>query len=74
MLTGGQVHPAPTMLGKTSTAFQMVTVVVALLAIVGLHLGWALQNLAIPATALLTVASGLQYMLIASRYVEWEPR
>src|SRR5262247_1166128 len=30
MLTGGQVHPAPTMLGKTSTVCQMVTVAVAL--------------------------------------------
>jgi len=74
MLTGGQVHPAPTGLGKTSTALQMVTVVLALLAVVGLGLGWPLRYVAIPLTALLTVASGLQYMLIASRYVEWESR
>ena len=74
MLTGGQVRPAPTMLGKTSTALQMVTVIVALLAIVGVHLGWPLTYLFIPATTVLTVASGLQYTRIASRYVEWEPR
>ncbi|MBI3455105.1 MAG: CDP-diacylglycerol--glycerol-3-phosphate 3-phosphatidyltransferase [Candidatus Rokubacteria bacterium] len=74
MLTGGQVHPAPTMLGKTSTVFQMVTVGVALLSLCVVELAWPLKHLIIPATAGLTIASGLQYMLIASRYVEWEPR
>ncbi len=74
MLTGGQVHPAPTGLGKTSTVLQMLTVVLALLTVVGVGLGWPLRYVAIPLTALLTVASGLQYMLIASRYVEWESR
>ncbi len=74
MLTGGQVHPAPTMLGKTSTVFQMVTVGVALLSLCVVELAWPLKHLIIAATAGLTIASGLQYMLIASRYVEWEPR
>jgi cardiolipin synthase len=74
MLTGGQVHPAPTALGKTSTALQMVTVVLALLTVVGAGAGWVLAYVAIPLTAILTVGSGLQYMLIASRYVDWEPR
>ena len=31
MLTGGQIHPAPTSLGKVSTVFQMLTVGAALL-------------------------------------------
>jgi cardiolipin synthase len=72
MLTGGQVHPAPTGLGKTSTALQMVTVGLALMTVAGLQTGWLLHYLVIPATFALTVASGVQYMLIAPRYVDWD--
>ncbi len=74
MLTGGQVHPAPTMLGKTTTAFQMLTVGVALAVVGGLLPAWPLRDGLTPLTAVLTVASGLQYLLLAARYVEWEPR
>jgi cardiolipin synthase len=74
MLTGGQVHPAPTLMGKISTVFQMVTVVVALLVVLGVQIAGGLTYLLIPATVALTVGSGLQYMRIASRDTEREPR
>jgi cardiolipin synthase len=72
MLTGGKVHPAPSQLGKTSTALQMVTVGLALVTAAGVPVGWVLHYVAIPATFALTVASGIQYMLIAPRYVDWD--
>ncbi len=72
MLTGGQIHPAPTMLGKTSTAFQMVTVAVALAVAGGVATIAPLRLPMIVATAGLTVASGLQYLVLAPRYVDWE--
>ena len=74
MLTGGQVHPAPTLLGKSSTVFQMLTVGVALLVVRGVALAPPVRHTLIAVTAVLTVASGLQYLLLAPRYVEWEPR
>ena len=73
MLTGGQVHPAPTMLGKTSTVFQMLTVGVALLVVGGVHAQAPLSVLLF-VTAGLTVGSGVQYLLLTPRYVEWESR
>jgi cardiolipin synthase len=72
MLTGGQIHPAPTMLGKTSTVFQMVAVAVALLGAAGLEPGAALRLGLNTVTAMLTVASGAQYLVLAPRYVQWE--
>lgn len=74
MLTGGQIHPAPTVLGKTSTVFQMVTVVVALIGASGFEGTSALRAGLTTLTAGLTVASGAQYLMRAPRYVEWEPR
>ncbi|HEV8310999.1 MAG TPA: CDP-diacylglycerol--glycerol-3-phosphate 3-phosphatidyltransferase [Methylomirabilota bacterium] len=74
MLTRGQVNPAPTLLGKTSTVFQMITVGVALLAVTVADAGWLLRHLLIPITVALTLASGVQYLVLAPRYVEWEPR
>src|SRR5262245_46307948 len=71
MLTGGQFHPTPTGLGKSSTVFQMVTVGVALLVLVvgpG-HGAWVRQTLVI-LTAALTIGSGIQYLLLAPRYVD----
>lgn len=74
MLTGGRIHPAPTMLGKTSTAFQMVTVGVALLvAGLGAEPG-PLREALVLATAALTVGSGLQYLVLAPRYIDWDGR
>jgi cardiolipin synthase len=73
MLTGGQIHPSPTVLGKVSTVFQMVTVGVALLVLVvggGQELSLVRRGLVL-VTAVLTVASGLQYLVLAPRYVDW---
>jgi len=72
MLTGGHIHPAPTLLGKTSTVFQMVTVIVALAAAGGVEPGGMLRLGLNTVTAGLTLASGAQYLLLAPRYIEWE--
>jgi cardiolipin synthase len=74
MLTGGQVHPAPTWLGKTSAAVQMVTAGLALLAVGVAEAIGPLRYVAIPVTAALTVASAVQYMIIGPRYIRWEAR
>jgi cardiolipin synthase len=74
MLTGGQVHPAPTALGKASTALQMVAVIAALLGAAGLDLAGALRLSLNLGTAALTVASGVQYLARAPRFVEWGSR
>ncbi len=70
MLTGGQVRPAPTMLGKTSTVVQMVTAAVALLVAAHVSVFVPVRPALLYATALLTVASGVQYMLLAPRYLD----
>lgn len=60
-ISGGTVHPAPTWLGKASTAFQMAAVLAAMLffyfrvPLVPRAFAWA--------AAVLTVASGLQYLI-----------
>lgn len=60
-ISGGTVHPAPTWLGKASTAFQMATVLAAMLffyfrvPLIPRAFAWA--------AAVLTVASGLQYLI-----------
>jgi cardiolipin synthase len=74
MLTGGQVHPAPTWLGKTSTAVQMVTAGLALLAVGVAEAMGPLRYVAIPVTAALTIASAVQYIVIGPRYIRWESR
>jgi cardiolipin synthase len=73
MLTGGQVHPAPTMLGKTSTALQMVTVAIALLVAAHVRPFEPLRPTLLLVTATLSVASGLQYLALAPRYIDWGP-
>ena len=76
MLTGGQIHPAPTGLGKVSTAVQMFTVGVALLVLV-LGSGHDLRTVRttlVFVTAALTVGSALQYLVLAPRYVDWGGR
>jgi cardiolipin synthase (CMP-forming) len=73
MLTGGQLNPTPTVLGKASTMFQMLTVGVALL-VVGGHDFWLLRKGLLAVAAVLTIASGIQYLLLAPRYVDWGER
>jgi cardiolipin synthase len=74
MLTGGQIQPAPTRLGKSSSAFQMVTVGIALLVAAEVEPWAAVLPAAIAGTAVLTVASAIQYLVLAPRFILWEPR
>ena len=74
MLTGGHLQPAPTLLGKTSTVVQMVTVGGALLLVAGVSDPWHVRSVLIGLTAALTVGSGVQYLLLAPRFVDWGPR
>ena len=71
-VAGGTVQPAPSWLGKMSTAFQMLTVLAAvasfyfkLLPDVPRVLAWI--------TAAFTVASGLQYMIQGLKQLEHSP-
>jgi cardiolipin synthase len=73
MLTGGQVHPAPTALGKTSTVFQMLMVGVALMVAAQVRWFEPIRPGLLWATAALTIASGVQYTILAPRYVDWDP-
>jgi cardiolipin synthase len=74
MLTGGQLNPTPSWLGKASTVGQMLTVGVALL-VVGIGHDYAIvRKTMLVAAAVLTVASGIQYLLVAPRYVDWDVR
>jgi len=61
-VSGGTVHPVPSWLGKLSTVFQMATVLAAMVAFywkVVPGLPWLFAWI----TALLTIASGLQYIV-----------
>lgn len=67
-ISGGQVHPSPTLLGKTTTVLQMGTVLSALLAryvdaIVPLKSGliWG--------TAIFSMASGIHYLYQGSKFL-----
>jgi cardiolipin synthase len=59
-VSGGTVHPSPTWVGKASTAFQMATVLAAML-FTG-QSAWLPRTLAW-VTAGFTLVSGVQYML-----------
>jgi cardiolipin synthase len=76
MLTGGQIHPAPTALGKLSTVFQMLTVGAALLVLVigGVSELSLIRRSLVVVTGVLTVVSGIQYLVLAPRYVDWGGR
>ena len=74
MLTGGQLNPTPTALGKASTVFQMVTVGVALFVVGGGHDFWLLRKALLVVAAVLTIGSGIQYLMLAPRYVDWGGR
>jgi cardiolipin synthase len=71
-MTGGQVHPAPTLAGKASTLFQMATVFVAIFT-QSLQLNRWVLTVLIWATAALTLSSGLQYLYVGSRYLNGQP-
>lgn len=74
MLTGGRLNPTPTMLGKASTVVQMVTVGVALF-VVGVEQDlWLVRKSLLVLAAALTIGSGLQYLVLAPRYVDWGAR
>jgi cardiolipin synthase len=72
MLTGGRLHPQPTLLGKLSTVFQMLMVSTALLIVAGTPGAHRARPALIAATAALTVASGIQYLALAPRFVDWD--
>jgi len=59
-VSGGSVHPAPSWIGKASTALQMATVLAAMIFV---HTAPGLPRLFAWVTAVLTIASGLQYMV-----------
>ena len=69
--TGGQLNPTPTPLGKASTVFQMVTVGVALFVVGGGHDFWPVRKALLIVAAVLTIGSGIQYLVLAPRYVDW---
>lgn len=60
-MTGGQIRPAPTPLGKATTALQMAMILAAILASTRFELAVSLRPGLVGATALLTAASGVQY-------------
>ena len=60
-LAGGQVHPAPTLLGKVTTVLQMGTVLTAMLSRY-FHMTWLISGGFIWTTAVLTAVSGIQYL------------
>ncbi|HEV8436970.1 MAG TPA: CDP-diacylglycerol--glycerol-3-phosphate 3-phosphatidyltransferase [Methylomirabilota bacterium] len=62
-VAGGTVHPAPSILGKLSTVFQMATVLAAMLSFYHLRPLLPLPKVLAWVTAGLTVASGLQYIV-----------
>ncbi len=65
-MSGGEVTPAPTFLGKATTAIQMATVLVAIL--VGYSLmAKSVRTAFVWATAITTVVSGAQYFSLGSR-------
>jgi hypothetical protein len=52
----------------------MVTVGGALLLVAGVSDPWHVRSVLIGLTAALTVGSGVQYLLLAPRFVDWGPR
>ena len=60
-VAGGTVHPAPSIVGKLSTVFQMATVLAAMVSFYLLRLP-ALPKILAWITAAFTITSGLQYI------------
>lgn len=65
-MSGGTIYPTPTWLGKASTFFQMVTVLVAMLATYVFKMP-AAAKIFFWITALFTAASGIQYLYKGTR-------
>ncbi|MET0852345.1 MAG: CDP-diacylglycerol--glycerol-3-phosphate 3-phosphatidyltransferase [Candidatus Rokuibacteriota bacterium] len=66
-VSGGTIHPAPSWVGKASTAFQMATVLAAML--------FTRHLVEVPRvfawiTALLTIVSGLQYLMLGLKHLD----
>jgi cardiolipin synthase len=70
-VAGGTIHPAPSRLGKASTALQMVTVLAAMLfhGVLEPGGGSPVPRLLGYLTALFTIASGLQYIAQGLRQI-----
>lgn len=60
-IAGGRVHPTPTVLGKASTALQMVTILAVLL-VLAYQVDPRIKSALVWITAGFTVASGIQYL------------
>ncbi len=60
-ISGGTIYPSPTWLGKASTFFQMLTVLVAMLAVYIFKIPAAAKPF-FWITAVFTTASGIQYL------------
>jgi cardiolipin synthase len=61
-VSGGTVQPSPTWLGKLTTVFQMITILVAMLFFFYVRVP-AVPRIFAWATAALTICSGLQYLI-----------
>jgi phosphatidylglycerophosphate synthase len=64
------VHPAPTWIGKTSTVFQMVTVLAAMASVYFQLVPPVVTKLLAWVTAGFTVTSGLQYIVMGLKQLE----
>jgi cardiolipin synthase len=71
-VAGGRVHPTPTMLGKASTALQMMTVLACLL-VLAFALDPRVKTVLVWLTASFTVASGAQYLYRGTRLLHHPP-
>jgi cardiolipin synthase len=69
-VAGGTVHPAPTWIGKTSTVFQMLTVLAAMAAVYFQLLPALVTTLLAWVTAAFTITSGLQYIIRGLKQLE----
>ncbi|HET9924527.1 MAG TPA: CDP-diacylglycerol--glycerol-3-phosphate 3-phosphatidyltransferase [Methylomirabilota bacterium] len=69
-VAGGTVHPAPTWIGKTSTVFQMATVLAAMASVYFQLVPPAMTKLLVWVTAGFTVTSGLQYIVMGLKQLE----
>ncbi|HEX4995597.1 MAG TPA: CDP-diacylglycerol--glycerol-3-phosphate 3-phosphatidyltransferase [Methylomirabilota bacterium] len=69
-VAGGTVHPAPTWIGKMSTLFQMLTVLVAMAAVYFQLLPAFVTTLLAWVTAAFTITSGLQYIIRGLKQLE----
>lgn len=67
-VSGGQVHPSPTLLGKATTALQMATVLSAMLSRY-FDAAAALKGGFVWTTAVLSAASGIQYLYVGSKFL-----